>query len=176
MNNNNHSAKDLVARFKLSPHPEGGYFKENYRSLETIPKAFLPKRFKGERNYSTAIYFLLEQGNFSAFHRIQSDECWHFYSGGTLNIYVIQLNGKLDIIKLGNNIEAGEQFQAVVPASCWFASEPATGTEYTFTGCTVAPGFDFRDFELAEADQLSRQFPQHQQIIKRLCRPVLQTR
>ena len=162
--------RELIERFKLAPHPEGGYFKENYRSLETIPKTFLPKRFKGERNYSTAIYFLLEQGNFSAFHRIQSDECWHFYSGGRLIIHVIQLNGKLETIKLGNDFAAGEQFQAIVPASCWFASEPAPGTAYAFVGCTVAPGFDFNDFELAEADSLSKQFPQHRALIQRLCR------
>ena len=162
--------KEIIERFKLSPHPEGGYYRENYRSLEIIPKSFLPKRFKGERNYSTAIYFLLEQGNFSGFHRIQSDECWHFYSGGRLNIYVIQLNGRLDVIKLGSDILSGEQFQAVVPAGCWFASEPAPGTEYTFTGCTVAPGFDFNDFEMGAFDHLSKQFPQHRDIIRKLCR------
>ena len=163
-------AQALIDKFKLSPHPEGGYYRENYRSLEIIPKSFLPKRFKGERSYSTAIYFLLEQGNFSAFHRIQSDECWHFYSGGRLIIHVIQLNGRLDTIRLGKDIVTGEQFQAVVPAACWFASEPAPGTSYSFVGCTVAPGFDFNDFELAEAGSLSKQFPQHRQLIQRLCR------
>jgi uncharacterized protein len=168
--NNSFTPKEIIERFKLLPHPEGGYFRENYRSLEIIPKAFLPKRFKGERNYSTAIYFLLEQGNFSGFHRIQSDECWHFYSGGRLHIHVIQLNGRLDLIKLGSDIQNGEQFQAVVPAGCWFASEPAPGTEYTLAGCTVAPGFDFNDFEMAVFDNLSRQFPQHRAIIQRLCR------
>ncbi|MEO6719382.1 MAG: cupin domain-containing protein [Ferruginibacter sp.] len=168
--NNKLTPKEIIEKFKLLPHPEGGYFRENYRSLEIIPKTFLPKRFNGERSYSTAIYFLLEQGNFSAFHRIQSDECWHFYSGGRLNIYVIQLNGKLDIIKLGSDISQGELFQAVVPAGCWFASEPAPETEYTLAGCTVAPGFDFNDFEMAAFDNLSKQFPQHRAIIQRLCR------
>jgi predicted cupin superfamily sugar epimerase len=164
------TAKKLVEKFTLSPHPEGGYFKENYRSLEIIPKTFLPKRFNGERSYSTAIYFLLEKGTFSAFHKIKSDECWHFYAGETLWIYVIHLNGRLETIKLGNDLLKGEQFQAVVPAECWFASEPAPGTEYSFVGCTVAPGFDFNDFELGKVDVLSKQFPQHMPLISRLCR------
>ncbi len=155
--NNVITAKLLTEKYNLAPHPEGGYFKENYRSLETIPKAYLPKRFQGDRNYSTAIYFLLEQGNFSAFHKIKSDECWHFYAGETLWIYVIHLNGKLEIIKLGSDLLNGEQFQAVVPAECWFASEPAPGTSYSFVGCTVAPGFDFNVFEMASEEDLLKQ-------------------
>src|SRR5687768_5169331 len=115
-------AKDLVKRYNLVPHPEGGYYRETYRSVETIPQAVLPKRFKGTRNYSTAIYFLLEQGNFSAFHRIQSDECWHFYSGGTLLIYVIHLNERFETVKLGSDFQSGAVFQVVIPAGCWFAS------------------------------------------------------
>ena len=164
------TAQQLVEKFNLSPHPEGGHFKENYRSLETIPKAFLPKRFNGERSYSTAIYFLLEEGSFSAFHKIKSDECWHFYAGESLFIYVIHLNGRLEIIKLGNDLLNGEQFQAVVPAGCWFASEPAPGSSFAFVGCTVAPGFDFADFVLAKKVELSKQFPQHKLLIDRLRR------
>ncbi|MCW3091267.1 MAG: cupin protein [Ferruginibacter sp.] len=164
------TAKKLVEKFTLSRHPEGGYFKENYRSLEIIPKAFLPKRFNGERSYSTAIYFLLEENDFSAFHKIKSDECWHFYAGQTLWIHVIHLNGKLEVIKLGNDLLKGELFQAVVPAECWFAAEPAPGTSYSFVGCTVAPGFDFSDLELGERTELLKQFPQHKLLISRLCR------
>jgi len=162
--------KSLVEKFNLLPHPEGGFFKENYRSVETIPKSSLPKRFDGSRNYCSAIYFLLEQGSFSAFHKINSDECWHFYAGSSLLIYVIHLNGKLQIIKMGNNVNEGEQFQAVVPAECWFASEPAKYSAYSFVGCTVAPGFDFNDFELAKAIALSKLYPQHKLLIDRLTR------
>lgn len=163
-------AADLIAKFKLNPHPEGGYYRETYRSFELIPKVALPKRFSGERNYSTAIYYLLEQENFSAFHRIDSDECWHFYAGDTLLIYVIQLNGKLDIIRLGSDVMNGEVFQAVVPAGCWFASEPAPDTAYAFVGCTVAPGFTFGDFELATFEGLSKEYPQHRAMVQRLCK------
>ena len=164
------NAKEIIKLLNLIPHPEGGYYKENYRSLEKISANGLPERFSEERCLSTAIYFLLEKGNFSAFHRIKSDECWHFYAGSALLIYVLSPDGRLEIISLGNNWLKGEQFQAIVPAACWFASEPAEGTAFSFVGCTVAPGFDFIDFELAEKAVLSEQFPQHKQLINRLVR------
>lgn len=162
--------QELINAYELLPHPEGGYYKETYRSVETIASIGLPFRFTSPRPFSTAIYFLLDKGNFSAFHRIKSDECWHFYTGQTLLVHIIHFDGSLQTIKLGNRIEEGEVFQYVVPARCWFASEPAPDTEYAFTGCTVSPGFDFADFELAAADQLTAQFPQHEALIKRLCR------
>ena len=161
---------DLVAQFQLLPHPEGGYYKENYRINLIIDKQSLPIGFDGDRNSSTAIYFLLEKGNFSAFHRIKSDECWHFYTGQALLIYVIDKNGQLDLIKLGNNSKNGEVFQAVVPADCWFASEPAPESNFCFVGCTVSPGFDFKDFELAKATELTEDYPAHKTLILRLCR------
>ena len=154
----------------MRPHPEGGWYIETYKSGEYISGSTLPERFGGSRVFSTAIYFLLEQGNFSAFHRIKSDECWHFYAGDPLVVYVMQLNGRLDIIHLGNDIEKGQVFQFVVPANCWFASRPAPGSTFCFVGCTVAPGFDFTDFELATASSLTALFPQHKAIIEELCR------
>lgn len=164
------TVQHLVQQFKMLPHPEGGYYKETYRSTELIGKNALPTRFGGDRYFSTAIYFLLEQGNFSAFHKIKSDECWHFYAGQTLLVYVLLHNGDLDIIKVGNNIEEGETFQYVVPANCWFASQPAPESDFSFVGCTVAPGFDFTDFELATAHEMVALFPQHANIISSLCR------
>lgn len=164
------SVQQLISHYHLQPHPEGGYYKEIYRSVGIIPKAAMAKGFNGARNWSTAIYFLLEKGNFSGFHRIKSDECWHFYAGETLLIYVIQLNGSLQIIKLGSDILNGEIFQFVVPANCWFASIPAENSMYSFVGCTVAPGFDFEDFELAETKTLTKLYPQHKDIIKKLTR------
>ncbi len=164
------SANNIIAHLNLLPHPEGGWYKETYRAEGVIPHDALPQAFTGTRSFSTAIYFLLEQGNFSAFHRIQSDECWHFYAGGPLVVYVIDGTGDMVLVKLGSNILAGETFQYVVLAGCWFASAPAEGTEYSLVGCTVAPGFDFTDFEMADRRSLIQAFPQHVDIIKNLTR------
>ena len=112
----------------------------------------------------------MEQGNFSAFHRIKSDECWHFYAGHPLLIYVIDVDGKLTITTLGDDISQGQLFQYVVPANCWFASSPAKDSSFCFVGCTVSPGFDFADFELADSATLLILYPQHEKIIRELCR------
>ncbi|MGG9970871.1 cupin domain-containing protein [Ferruginibacter sp. SUN002] len=164
------SAQQLIQQYHLLPHPEGGWYKETYKSNESIQEEALPERFEHSRVFSTAIYFLLEQGNFSAFHRIKSDECWHFYAGETLQVFVIQNNGVLDIINLGSDISKGELFQYVVPANCWFASRPAANSNFCFVGCTVSPGFDFADFELADANILAAKYHQHKKIINELCR------
>lgn len=165
-----HTAKDYINFYKLLPHPEGGYYKETYRAAENIPRTALPQRFSSDRSFSTAIYFLLEHGNFSAFHRIKSDECWHFYTGGRMHIHVLQKDGNAETVYLGADILNGEQFQFVVPAGCWFAAEVAPETLFSFVGCTVAPGFDFADFELADADELSKLYPQHEALIRKLTR------
>ena len=162
-----------VEMFNMTAHPEGGYFAETYRSAEVIPQAALPDRFQGARSFGTAIYFLLESHQFSALHRIQSDEIWHFYAGLPLEISVISPGGELTIIRLGNRPDQGEVFQAVVQAGCWFGSKPAsdstaTDDNFSFVGCTVAPGFDFADFELADRTTLLAEFPQHQAVIDRL--------
>ena len=162
--------EQLVDFYQLQPHPEGGFYKETYRSKESISHPGLPERFKGERSFSTAIYFLLPAGHFSAFHRIKSDELWHFYAGVALNIYVINVEGTLTLINLGADILNGETMQAIVPAGCWFASRPAKSTGYCFAGCTVSPGFDFADFELAKDEELTQRYPQHKELINSLCR------
>lgn len=164
---------NYVQQLNLQPHPEGGYFAEMYRSKESIPQAALPARFSGPRAFSTAIYFLLESHQFSSLHRIQADEVWHFYAGDPLEIFVIDSTGTLTIIRLGNKPDQGEVFQAVVPAGCWFGSKPAGDvtaqkSAFSLVGCTVAPGFDFADFELADRSTLLNQFPQHRQIIELL--------
>ena len=163
-------AEQLIKLYDLQPHPEGGWYKQTYKSNEFIPGNALPKRFNDDRVFSTAIYFLLEQGNFSAFHKIKSDECWHFYSGDALHIYIIDQSGQLKIVTLGNDPGKGQIFQYVVPANCWFASRPARDSKYCLVGCTVAPGFEFDDFELANAKELSTLYPQHATIINELCR------
>ncbi len=164
------NAADYIRFYQLRPHPEGGWYGETYRSNGLIPETALPAGFSGARPYSTAIYFLLEAGNFSAFHRIRSDECWHFYAGDPLEIFILHPHGQLQLIRLGPDVVQAEQFQFVVPAHCWFASRPAPGSRYSFVGCTVAPGFDFRDFELAGADALATDFPAHAALIRTLCR------
>jgi predicted cupin superfamily sugar epimerase len=160
--------QQLVEAYGLLPHPEGGFYKENYVAKELIPQAAMPARFTGDRAFSTAIYFLLTEGNFSAFHRIKSDECWHFYEGDALLVHVINADGTYQLIKLGPNAKNGEVYQAIVPAGAWFASESLGA--YSFVGCTVSPGFDFADFELANKSLLMSLYPQHSLLIERLCR------
>ncbi len=164
------NAEYLILQFDLQPHPEGGWYKETYKSNESISANALPERFAGSRVFSTAIYFLLEQNNFSAFHRIKSDECWHFYCGDPLQIYILTPDGDMEIITLGNDILNGQLFQYTVPANCWFASRPAAGSSYSFVGCTVAPGFDFDDFDMADKAVLIAHHPAHKNLINELCR------
>ncbi|MCF8214000.1 MAG: cupin domain-containing protein [Chitinophagaceae bacterium] len=168
---NENKIQALINHYNLLPHPEGGFFRQTYAASEQIAKEALPERFEGSRSFSTAIYFLLPTGSFSAFHRIKSDEVWHFYEGCPLNIHVIHPNGQYDCMKLGDNMTNGESYQLVVPANTWFASEPIGDPgSFALVGCTVAPGFDFADFELAEVATLTNQFPKHEELIRRLCR------
>ncbi|GAB3933243.1 cupin domain-containing protein [Larkinella terrae] len=164
----NFPAQYWIDAYRMQAHPEGGFFAETYRSAEIIPHDALPDRFSGNRSFSTGIYFLLENHHVSAFHRIQADEMWHFYTGGPLNVYVIHPSGELEIIRLGNDPTRGEVFQAVVPAGCWFGSKPAAESVYSLVGCTVAPGFDFADFELATRADLVEAYPQHREVIELL--------
>ena len=174
---------------RLRPHPEGGYYRETYRSPEIIAKADLPRRYGGQRAFATAIYFLLRGNQFSAFHRLKSDEIWHFYDGFPLNIFIIKKNGALKKITLGLNPAAGEQPQAVIEANSWFAAGLANKIPsprlvrpwgknpkskipnpkyYALIGCTVTPGFDFADFELGNREMLCSKFPRHRLLITRL--------
>ena len=114
------NAQHWIDHLKLSPHPEGGYFRATYKADLTITRSALPSTFGGNRAASTAIYFLLEGRDFSAFHRIAADEVWHFYAGSSLVVYVIDAEGNVSELHLGS--DAGEDFQAVVKAGCWFAS------------------------------------------------------
>ena len=119
---------------------------------------------------STAIYFLLADDQFSAFHRLRSDEVWHFYAGSELIVHVIEHGGTYSEILLGNDMQAGQQFQVVVPSGCWFGSSLRHPDTYALVGCTVAPGFDFADFEMAKRAELIAHYPQHRAMIERLTR------
>ena len=164
---------ELIDRLQLTPHPEGGYFRETYRAPESVGGSALPRRFTGERSISTAIYFLLEAGQCSHLHRIRSDEVWHFYAGDPLDVVEIDATGGLKATRLGGDLGAGAVYQHVVPAGVWFGAAPAEGGRFaphgfTLVGCTVAPGFDFADFELADREALLREYPRHQDWIRRL--------
>jgi predicted cupin superfamily sugar epimerase len=163
------TARQLIQQYELIAHPEGGHYRQTYRSIGQIPKTVLPSGFHNDRCYSTAIYFLLEGKEFSAFHRIASDEVWHFYAGTGLVIYVIHKDGRGEVLKLGNDPEKGFHFQQVVPAGAWFASRPAEDNNFSFAGCTVAPGFDFEDFEMADRSEMLQEYPQHREWIEALC-------
>jgi predicted cupin superfamily sugar epimerase len=167
----------LIEALQLTPHPEGGYYRQTYRAAGQIPAAALPSAYGGARAYATAIYFLLAGEDFSAFHRIRSDELWHFYCGSSLEISVIHPDGRYERIRLGSDLAAGEVFQAVVPGGCWFGaclvnpgSERHGKRAYALVGCTVAPGFEFADFELADRQRLTEMYPMYRAIIRQLTR------
>ena len=158
-----------IKNLNLQAHPEGGFYKETYRAVETLSVQSLPARFDGERNFSTAIYFLLRSQDRSVFHRIKSDELWHFYQGSTLSIYILTDRGLL-IKKLGNNLLHGESLQVVVPANCWFGARVEEPEAYALCGCTVSPGFDFHDFEMADRAELLKKYPGYEKEIVHLTR------
>ena len=161
----NDQALNIVRLLDLQPHPEGGYYRESFRAplvLSGLPHG-------APRSASTAIYFLLPADTFSAFHRVRSDEIWHHYDGDPLALHIIDKAGAYERILLGHNLSAGERPQAVVPADSWQAAE-LLGENFSLCGCTVAPGFDFADFELAGRNELAAQFPEHSALITRLTR------
>lgn len=154
------TAKELIGTLQLMPHPEGGWYRETYRSEETMTT-----KNGAKRNVCTAIYFLLEGKDKSHFHSIQSDETWFFHSGEALEIVMIE-GGELRTVLLGNNLSKGEMPQFTVPARTWFAAKIKSGTGYSLVSCTVAPGFDFLDFELAEREKLSNEFSELIEVIR----------
>lgn len=160
----------LIEEFDLQPHPEGGFFKETYRSKGKIAKSALPTVYSGERNYSTSIYFLLTSDTFSAFHKIHQDETWHFYGGSPLCLHMISPQGIYSSVVIGNNFKDGQVPQYVVSGGIWFATEVIPKDSYSFVGCTVSPGFDFEDFNLPSGNFLNEKFPEHQQIIEKFTR------
>jgi uncharacterized protein len=157
---------DLIQRFGLRPHPEGGFFRETFRSAESVRR---PDALNTSRSASTAIYYMLCDGAYSAWHRIRSDEVWHFYAGEPLLVHVINPNGEVTTHRLGNTLhDANAVFQAVVECGHWFSAELADPRSFALVGCTVAPGFEFNEFELGNIDALRADYPQHEALIRRL--------
>ena len=161
------NAQYWIGHLHLSEHPEGGYFKDVYRSNEFVTKKSLPERYTSFRSFSTSIYFLLESHEFSGFHRLKSDEIWHFYEGSTLTIFAISPGGTLTKTYLGNNPEKGDTFQLLIPKGFWFTASLNIPESYSLVGCTVSPGFDFEDFELGKRIELEKRFPQHKELIRK---------
>jgi len=159
-------AKQYIKQLDLKKHPEGGYFKEVYRSGEIILPEHLPNRYKKFRNFSTSIYFLLEGKQFSSFHRLQSDELWHFYDGSSVIVYIIDKKGNLSVKKLGKGKDCN--FQLTILMGNWFAAEVENKKSFSLFGCTVSPGFEFNDFEPGKRNSLIKDFPQHGTLVKRL--------
>ncbi len=160
------TSSKLIKKLKLKPHPEGGYYRETYRAKDQVMR-------QGDgaiRSVATGIYFLLHAKDISALHRIKSDETWHFYEGSPVALWILDpKTRKARTVKLGRNSAKGEVFQAVVPAGCWFGARlPLQG--FALLGCTVSPGFDFRDFEMAVRDNLIRKYPRHKKAILDLTR------
>jgi predicted cupin superfamily sugar epimerase len=165
------SAKYWIEKLKLKKHPEGGWYREIYRSDDVVPQTCLPAGFGGERSFSTSIFYLLEGNDYSAFHRIRSDEIWHFYEG-TSAIEIVFIEKKLIKTKLlGNDPENGQHLQVVIPKNTWFAAKLLNPAGFALTGCTVSPGFHFSDLELA-GEGLVKEFPENKAEIISLLRKI----
>jgi uncharacterized protein len=162
------SAEELIAFLKLQPHPkEGGFFRETYRSTTRLAAMHLPPHYGGERSASTAIYYLLTPGTFSAIHRLATDEIFHFYLGAPVRMLHLDAAGGQEIV-LGPDITSGHQVQVVVPRGVWQGSILEPGGSFALLGCTVAPGFDYGDYEHGKRDELLQQFPAYADLIRRL--------
>jgi predicted cupin superfamily sugar epimerase len=165
-------AEYWIETLNLTRHPEGGYFRETYRASAVLPADHVPGGAAGPRSLATCIYFLLKAGDFSAFHRIRSDELWHFYTGLPIRIHVLHPGEHYEAISIGEteNKTVETRYQAVVHAGCRFAAETIGSQGCALVGCSTAPGFDFEDFELAERDTLGRAYPKQRELINRLTR------
>ena len=163
-------AEQIIRTLELEAHPEGGFFKEVYRSEGIIPNQVLPQNYTGDRNYVTSIYFLLTSDAFSAFHKINQEETWHFYKGSALMIHMINEAGMYSKALLGSSLQQDEHLQYTVPGGVWFAAEVLEKNSFALVGCTVAPGFDFSDFELANREVLKNEYPDHAEIIHKFTR------
>jgi uncharacterized protein len=162
------TADDLIRQLHLQPHPkEGGFFRETYRCAESLPGEALPPRYGAPRSQSTAIYYLLTPTTYSALHRLKSDEVFHFYGGGLVQMLQLYPDGAGEIVTLGSLTDGGQP-QVVVPRGVWQGSVMGPSGDYALLGCTVAPGFDYADYEEGRRDELVAQYPQFANMIRRL--------
>ena len=165
-------ATALIESLGMQRHPERGWYAETYRAPLRLPAAGLPHG--AERAASTAIYFLLDASERATYlHRLASDELFHLYEGGPLDVLLLARDGESRIACLGLDLERGQRPQLVIPAGTWFGTELAPGSDHCLWGCTVAPGFDFADFELASGPDLAAQYPRHAALIARMSRATV---
>jgi predicted cupin superfamily sugar epimerase len=162
------NTETLIRTLNLKPHPEGGFYAETYRSAEGIAAAGLPPRYGGARAFSTAIYYLLTADSFSALHRLKSDEVFHFYLGDPVEMLVLPAAGGGCVLNVGAELGRGEQPQAVIPAGAWQGARLRPGGVHALLGCTVAPGFDFADFEAGGRRELRDRYPAYGELIAAL--------
>jgi len=161
------NAEEIIKFLRLQPHPkEGGYFRETYRSVDSFSD--LPSRYRGKRSASTAIYYLLTPETFSAMHRLASDEIFHFYMGSPVEMLQLFPDGQGKIVGLGSDLKAGQSPQVIVPAGVWQGSRLVAGGSFALMGTTVAPGFDFADYESGQREKLIEQYPQFAKMIREL--------
>ncbi|MBM2811764.1 MAG: hypothetical protein HW416_2523 [Chloroflexi bacterium] len=154
----------------LQPHPtEGGFFTETFRSAEIIPGDLLPLRFTGERAFSTSIYYLLTQGNVSPIHRVAADEVFHFYLGDPVEMLQLAPDGSAaHVVTLGTDLARSMRPQVLVPHGTWEGSRLVPGGHFALLGVTVAPGFDYADFELGDRAALAEAYPAYRGLIASL--------
>jgi uncharacterized protein len=167
MNKTGLTADQVIEELELVAHPEGGWFRESFRSTLSVGD----RVHASEHAASTAIYFLLRRGEFSAFHWLSSDEIWHHYFGDMLELYTIDADSGLQVVRVGAGLMNGERPQAVVPREHWQAARVGAGPAgFVLCGCTVAPGFEFSDFVMPPRAELVERFPQHTALITSLTR------
>jgi predicted cupin superfamily sugar epimerase len=163
------TAEELITFLRLQPHPrEGGHFRETYRSADRLPAAALPAHYGADRSAGTAIYYLLTPDTCSALHRLATDEVFHFYLGGPVQMLQLAPDGTGRVLTLGPDVLAGQCPQVVVPRGIWQGSFLAPGAPFALLGATVAPGFDYADYESADRAALTAQYPDFAGLIRRL--------
>ena len=165
------TAEALKTLLNLDPHPrEGGWFRQTWKSDETIPAGALPNRYSGDRAAGTAIYYLLEPESFSEMHMLASDEVFHFYLGDPVEMLQLWPDGAGSRVVLGQDIAAGHHLQTVVPQGVWQGTRLIDSGRFALLGCTVSPGFDYADYASGRRDDLTRRWPAWAQMIARLTR------
>ncbi len=162
------SAEEIIQRLDLEPHPEGGFYREIYRSDENLSDPALPNRYEGKRSLQTAIYYLLTSEDTSKIHRLQSDEVFHFYQGDPVHMLLLHPDGRSETTQLGNDIINGQRPQRIIPRGTWFGLYLEPDADYALMGTTVAPGFDFDDFELGNPRSLIDKYPENTELIRAL--------